>query len=313
MLRDEASDSEKYRDYKFTLGRFTRDETTRCSLSCEKAYEQFASQQQCKRGNDNKSMASQGIIDAMYSFNIEVPQPRIDVTCRDAPGGYTAPKYDKSASGATGIESAIKQWCYDNGLKQLNKDGPTPYGRWPITQINVPNRSSFWPRAQVHGNNKIGIILYDQCISAFTEGLKRCEPNSDMTHGFSALLGSLEYSIDVNGWTQEGNPPWDQKVFFPPADNLPRPNGKAYGSECFQHDSPGEKIDVSDFEKAIDSYCQNGAALQAPGSSWGGMYQFPPKSQPAFYASNPKLPDEHLYLGAEGMDAESYADRNACM
>lgn len=242
MTRDDASDDAKFKDYKFTLGRVPRNNAgSTCSVPCDLAFQQFSSQDLCKRGDDKKTMANQGVLDAgcaMYTFSIDVLQQKVEVTCRDANGPYSAPKYDRSASGATGIETAIKDWCSDSGLKQLIKDGATPYGRWPITQINVPNRSSFWLRAQVHGNNNIGIILYDQCVSVFTEGLNKRDTDSDMTHGFSALLGSLEYSIDVSGWTQEGNPPWDQKVFFPPADSVKGKDGKSFASECYPNISP---------------------------------------------------------------------------
>jgi hypothetical protein len=322
MSRDDVSDDAKYKDYKITLGRYVRDgSSSTCSVSCDVAFHRFSSQNLCLRGDDNKEMASTGVLDtgcALYSFSIEPPQPTIgktEVTCRDPKLGYTAPKYDKSAtSGAIGIESAIKIWCAENGLKQVIKGGTIPYGRWPISQINVPNRSSFWPRAQVHGNNNNGIILYDQCVAAFTEGLKTCEPDSDMTRGFSALYGSLEYSIDVSGWTQEGNPLWDQKVFFPPADDMLRKGGSgtAFASECCPNNLPGERIDEVDFEKAIDGFCRNGAELDPPEHDWENMFVYPPQSQPAFYATNPGLPDERLCLGAHRLDASAYADSNAC-
>ena len=317
LPRDDASDDAKYKHHKFMLARYVRDGSNpACSVTCEVAFERFSSQNLCLRGDGNKEMASTGILDtgcALYSFGIEVPQVKTEVTCRDPKGAYTAPKYDKSAtSGAIGIESAIKTWCAEYGLTQLTKGKTAPYGRWLISQINVPNRISFWPRAQVERNNNIGIILYDECVTAFTEGLNTCEPDSDITHGFTTLCGSLEYSIDVSGWTQEGNPPWDQKVSFPPADNMPRKGGTPFASECYPANLPGEKVNEYDFEKAIDAFCPDGADLDAAEHDWENMFEYPPQSEPAFYATNPSLPDERLYLGAHRLDASACADPDAC-
>jgi hypothetical protein len=319
--RDDASDDAKYKDYKFTLGRFTPDGPTRtCSIACSKAYEQLSDQDACKRGDDKKSIANTGVLDAgcaLYSFNIEVPKPRIEIKCADSKGPFSAPKYNSAASGGPSVESAIKGWCTEHGLTQIKSNSPQnePYGRWPITQLDVPNRSSFWSRARLHGNNELGIILFDECISAYTEGFKQCEPDSERTHGFTALLGSMEYSLEVNGWTQEGNPPWNQKTSFPPSEDSRRPNGDPYGPDCGRtydgrEAAKADEIHRNDFEQALEAFCRNGQELKEDKKS-EYMFKYPPDGQPPFYASDKSAMDVTFRLGAQPAP-DVYDDANSC-
>ncbi|KAF2821565.1 hypothetical protein CC86DRAFT_426966 [Ophiobolus disseminans] len=218
MLRDGASDNDKYKDYKFTLGRYIRNGATqKRQTTSENAFQQLSSQDLCKRGDDKKAIASTGILDAL--------SPRIEVTCRDSKSPFSAPKYDSGASGATSVESAIKSWCSQHSLTQLARDVPNIYGR------------------------------------SYTEGFKKCDPGSDRTHGSTSLLGSMEYSLEASGRTQEGNPPWEQKADL----------------------DLGEEIHADDFEKAIDAVCQNGAAMIKVDKYGGSSYQYPPKGQLPFY------------------------------
>jgi hypothetical protein len=321
ISRDEASDDEKYKDYKFSLGRFVRDTSMEsCSISCSNAYEQLSAQDACKRGDDKKSIANTGILDAgcaLYSFNIEVPKPRIEIKCSDSKGPFSAPKYDSAASGGPSVESAIKGWCTEHGLTQIKSNSPQnePYGRWPITQLDVPNRSSFWRATRLHGNNELGIILFDECLSAFAEGFKQCEPDSERSHGFTALLGSMEYSLEVNGWTQEGNPPWDQETSFPPSEDSRRPNGDPYGPDCGRtydgrEAAKADEIHRNDFEQALEAFCRNGQELKEDKKS-EHMFKYPPDGQPPFYASDKSAMDVTLRLGAQPAP-DVYDDANSC-
>jgi hypothetical protein len=188
--RDVAEDTDKYKDYRFTLGRTVRgDEKLSCSTTCAHAYEEFRDQDICKRGDDNKSIAASGLLDAgcaAYSFNIEVPEPpkppeiKAKVKCGDSKGHFSAPKYDSGANGATSVESAIKGWCSMHNQAYLSGSDQR-YGRWDITSLGVAKRSSFWPRARVEFENENGVIVEEQCIAAYTDALSQCDPGSDRT------------------------------------------------------------------------------------------------------------------------------------
>jgi hypothetical protein len=225
--RDETADTEKYKDYRFTLGRTIRGgEKQTCSTTCALAYQKLSRQDICKRGDDQKSIAAIGFIDAgcaAYSFNIEVPEPpkppeiKAKIKCGDPKDYFSAPKYDSGADGATSVESTIKGWCSMHDQSYLSGSDQR-YGRWDITQLGVAKRSSFWPRARVEYENEKGVVVKEQCIATYTDALKECDANSDRTHGFSALVGSMTYSLELSGFVQEGNPPWDEHVYFPPSE-----------------------------------------------------------------------------------------------
>jgi hypothetical protein len=335
-LRDTPADAEKYKDYRFTLGKTFRDgEKRSCSTTCARAFGQLALQDICKRGDNKKAIASTGFLDAgcaSYSFSIELPeapQPqkpeevKPEITCGDPNSLFSAPKYDSGANGATSVESAITQWCTDNNQFYLNymSGSNVTYGRWDITQLGVPKRSSFWPRARLHGFNKKGVVVKEQCITAYMESLKQCNLSSQRTHGFSALVGTANYSLELSGMTQEGNPPWAQKVSFPPSEFEPKlevKDGKEVPGDIHipicDTDKGSPPLHTPELDKTLDAFCVSGRKLQDFGKSWEKMYRYPPKGQPRFYESQPyKM---ILQLGAAPMDQRGlqrpYFDQNAC-
>jgi hypothetical protein len=229
-LRDGSADAEKYKDYRFTLTRTIRDgEKRSCSRTCACTFGLLSLSDMCKRDDGKKAIASTGSLDvdcAEYTSSIEVPEPpksqkpddiKAEITCADSKSLHSAPKYDSGANGASGVESAITQWCADKNEFYLNENpgSDVVYGRWDITQLGVPKRSSFWPRARLHSSNKGGVTVKEQCIAAFTDALKKCNPDSDRTHGFSARVGTTEYSLELSGMTQEGNPSLGTKSILP--------------------------------------------------------------------------------------------------
>jgi hypothetical protein len=214
------------------------------------------------------------------------------------------------------MESAIKGWCAMHDQPYLSGSDQR-YGRWDVTQLGVPKRGSFWPRARVEFENEKGVIVKEQYIAAFTDGLKQCDTESDRTHGFSALVGSMTYSFDLSGFVQEGNPPWDQHVSFPPSEDQARlangdTAGNPYRPQC--HDSrPDRRIFPDDLEKAITSFCVNGAQPTVYDRG-EGQHDYPPEGEPPFYPKDSTT--IRLTIGGEalnGNDGERpYFDRDAC-
>lgn len=327
MTRDDASSDDKYKDYRFTLAKVVREgEDDSCATTCEKAFEQLSIADLCKRGDDKKAIAETGFLDAgcaAYSFNIEVPKPpglKPEIKCGDSKGHYSAPKNDGEAIGGIGVENAVKKWCAESNDFYLNheKGSDQKYGRWDITQLDVPKRSSFWARATVRDVDENGIIKEEQCMKAFTDGLSQCESDSGRTHGFSAVVGTTTYSLELSGSTNENSPPWDQRPGFPPPEDEARNGGASagdpYGSMC---DRPGKSwkgVSPNDIEAAINSFCIDGIPLTPFKSTAGGDDRYPKKGDPRFYES------EHvkmfLSMGAEPMNRggneRPYANEQAC-
>ncbi|KAF1917522.1 hypothetical protein BDU57DRAFT_537190 [Ampelomyces quisqualis] len=311
VLRDGSADDNKYNDYRFQLIRFVRSGGKQtCATKCARAFRQLSHQDNCRRGDDKKMMADTGVLDAgcaEYIFSIETPKPpevKAEIKCGQSDTRFTAPKYDSGADGAIGVETAIKRWCTDNDHLYLNHnpDGDQKYARWPITQLKVPNRSSFWTRAKLNNQQENGVIIKDQCISAYTDGLKQCDQGSDRTHGFSAVVGTTAYTLEVSGFTQDGNPPWNEKSMFPPVEYHGGPECSAASS------APGYKpVFPDDLEKAMSWFCVNGAPLKDFGRYWQGCEQYPPKGQPRFYNSE-------RYMLVLGMGAQKMTKTGAgCM
>jgi hypothetical protein len=234
-------------------------------------------------------MADTGIIDAgcaAYTFSIQAPKPpevKVKVQCGSSETRFTAPKYDSAADGAMGVETAVTRWCSENDQVYLNHNDNNPggdqkYARWPMTQLKVPNRSSFWTRAKVFDQTQNGVITKDQCISAYTDGLKQCDQGSDRTIGFSAVVGTMTYTLETSGFTQDNNPPWDAHQMWPPVEYHE-------GPKCSSADTNYRPIFPDDLEKAMSWYCVNGAPLKDHTHYDEVNDQYPPPGQPRFYES----------------------------
>lgn len=318
--RDESS-AGQYDEYSFVLGWRLQDDEVECSRSCGDAFKDLASSDSCKRGSTKSNMAASGGITigcGTYSFTIESkPKPvESSIKCRNHP--LSAPKHDSNANGATSIESAARNWCQDNDGHMINRTPGTDniFWRWGITQLDVPNRSSFWLRANVNGVNKEGKFVKDECIAAITDGLSKCDSNSDISHGFTASVGSMDYSVDLSGVTQDGNPPWAEKPAFPAPEFVPGKDlgGFAHSPACYApEDSVGRKLSEGDLASAVDAFCVDGADIKGFGKYWDAMVQYPPKGQPQFYNSDAlKM---HLLLGAETINngaKQPYDDMDWC-
>jgi hypothetical protein len=192
------------------------------------------------------------------------------------------------------------------------------YGRWDITQLGVAKRSSFWPRARVEYENEKGVIVKEQCIAAYTDALKECDAGSDRTHGFSALVGTMTYSLELGGFVQEGNPPWDEHVSFPPSEYQARLGsdntaGDPYGPQC-PGSRPGRRIFPDDLEKAISWFCVNGRPLKEPDNPLTTQSRYPPEGEAEFWQGDRYT--MHLSMGAEPLKWSGgdrpYFDPDAC-
>jgi hypothetical protein len=273
------ANTDQYKDYRFTLTRVNREDKKECLTSCANAYRQLSLQDMCKRGNEKKEIANTGFLDAgcaAYSFSIEMPQVPISITCAGPNSTVLAPpKFDKTANGALSVESAVQRWCSEHDGQDANwSEGTKVFEqRWGMSVENVPDRGEFKVRAQLQPDNASGRIVKRQCIEAFTDGLNTCELYSDTTHGFVALLGSMEYSLNVTG-------------AVPPQ-----------AAQCKPGADPGRKIDNSDLDKALDAFCVDSRDLKPFEKYWEGVNRYPPKGQPPFYAD--QAYKMFLNLGAE--------------
>lgn len=330
LKRGSSGDDEKYKGYVFTLSRTIRGgSSTTCSTTCARAFEQLSLQDICKRGDDKKSIAATGFLDAgcaSYAFSIDVPKPpevKAKIECGSSKGHFSAPKYD--SAGTPSVESSIKEWCARNDQTYLNSDSDERYGRFDIAQLGVPKRSSFWPRVKLADSDKKGVVVKEQCISAFAHDLKECDSKSDRTHGFTAVVGTAKYSLELSGLVAEGNPPWQgsEKLSFPPSEyqsryNAAIDNGDPWGIECDPPNRyPGRKLYPDDIDKAINYFCVNGGPLKPfhNDNGWNGMTDYPPKGQTQFY-DNGKGKSAHLAIGAEPLNLKDgkrpYFDTRAC-
>jgi hypothetical protein len=189
----------------------------------------------------------------------------------------------------------------------------------------VPKRSSFWPRVNPASSDKKAVVVKEQCISAFTDGLQDCDSESDKAHGFTAVVGTAKYSLRLSGLVAEDDPPWQgsEKLSFPPSKYQSRyngaiDNGDPWGVGCDPPDrDPGHKLYPDDIDEAINYFCVDGGALKnfQNGLAWTGMIDYPPKGQTQFYY-NGKGKSSHLAIGAEPLNLKDgkrpYFDKRAC-
>ncbi|KAJ4364159.1 hypothetical protein N0V83_009614 [Neocucurbitaria cava] len=321
--RGGAADVDEYKDYSFTLWWRPVAGGSGCAESCNDAFEQLVTSDSCKQGSNKSNMASRGSIDlgcGAYSFAINskpaAESPKSSTKCRNHP--LSAPKHDANANGATSVDAAAQRWCSDNdGHALTGETGKNEvYFRWGITQLSVPNRSSFWLRASLNGDNKQGKVIKSECIAALTDSLAQCDVDKDVTHGFTASVGSIDYSLDLSGVTVDGNPPWNEKPAFPAPEFTPGKDlgGAAQSPTCYPSDAElGRKVSGVDLESAMNAFCVNGADIAGFGYHWDKMFQYPPKGQPQFY--NSASTKMHLEFGAETINngaKEPYNDMSWC-
>jgi len=284
--------TEEHDEYKFALWwrPNTGDNATECAVSCQEPFQALNDNDSCKVGDGKKFLAGSGAIDigcGTYSFAAH-HQIQSTVNCLNHP--LDAPKNDKTASGGVSVESAIQTWCSDNDGHQFssNSKSDNVYWRWGITQLDVPDRRSFWLRAKPNGNNQQASFVKDECIAALTNGLNTCDPNSDNTHGFTATVGTIDYSLDLSGVTQLDNPPWNEHPAFPAPEFLTaKDSNKPYTTQCWDPKKYflNRKIAPDDIEKAISAWCKDGTTIDGFGNNADG-FMYPPEGETPFYPND---------------------------
>lgn len=299
LKRDPPPTAEQYSGYNITLWwKPASDSEFICSKSCKDAFNQLAYSECGRRGDEQDTMAGTGGIDVgcgSYSYSIFSPSREPSITCRNHP--LSAPQYDSDADGGPSVGSAINQWCGDNHGKR--PDTENIYWRWGITQLGVPNRSSFWLRATANSCDRPESIVKDECVKSLTDGMTQCDPESVVTHGLTASIGCLVYDLDLSGVTRGESPPWDEKPAFPAPEFAP---GKGLGGAankplCYDPSiQKGQKIFEDDLNKAIDAFCIEGKKIEGFGEDWEHMFRYPPDEQDSFYQEGRPM---HLNLGAE--------------
>lgn len=117
----------------------------------------------------------------------------------------------------------------------------------------------------MNGDNKEAHFVKDECIAALTDSLAQCDSNSDVTHGFTASVGSIDYNVDLSGVTQDGNPPWNEKPAFPAPEFAAGKElgGSAHLPICYPSNVHlNGKLSHVDLEIAINAFCLDSAGIK---------------------------------------------------
>jgi hypothetical protein len=311
---------DEYRDYKFALWwrPKTGENATECAVQCHDAFKALNDNDSCKVGDDKKFLAGSGAIDIgcnTYSFTVH---HQIQSTTKCLSHLLDAPKKDRAASGETSVESAIQTWCSDNDNHQFtsNTISGNVYWRWGITQLDVPDRRSFWLRANPNGNNQQASFVKDECIAALTEGLSKCDPDSDTSHGLTASTGTIDYSLDLSGVTIGDSPPCYEYPSFPAPEQLTaKGSKKPQTPKCWDANryATGSKVFPDNLEQAIDAWCIDDAEIKGFSHNSDQGQVFPPEGQPGFYPEswNP----QHIHIAVQMVEngaPEPYENMDWC-
>jgi hypothetical protein len=256
------------------------------------------------------------------SFTVDRPNPAV---CWSWPFG--APRGQKEVDhegvGGTSVEQAIEQFCNDIDGQKVEatfEEARNQHARrWGFSEWGVPDRRSFWLRAQYASRPNCQGYEWPHktnCKAAFKQGMEQCSPGQGRTGGMIiGGIGCIDYSIHLTDNVFDDSPPWKEpSLRFPPPLNAPGRNGKSHLPFCYD-DAHGYQatrpLSDADLNKAIDAFCQNGKDILG----WKGhMFSYPPDGQPRFY------PNDDLTLiftmGAQTVnngDSEPYADMSQCL
>ncbi|TGO14631.1 hypothetical protein BTUL_0050g00260 [Botrytis tulipae] len=255
-----------------------------------------------KSGNANANKIL--ITELLPSGSLRQSEPR----CPDQNGHYSAPRDDDNSGGVT-VNSAITQWCSNNHGKRIDwlVWSDTSW-RFPISNLYVPDRSSFWLRANMNDERnpipgahptKEATFDKNQCIRALHDGMDRCDDKKTRTNDHTTESNCIDYSIILSGITRSRGAPWATKPPFPPPEFEPDLAEKDNAPSC-ANGQAGRPLSSPDIDAAIDGFCTDGAEIKGYGKYWENMYDYPAEGQPQFY--NDDLYKMHLMMGAETVE-----------
>jgi hypothetical protein len=230
-----------------------------------------------------KSSGSKDLGCGKYSYSIK--NRKAKVVCRDK--SLAAPRGSKESGSDPNLDTAIVQFCTNNDSKVVKK-GENVYQRYGIRAWGVSDRNSFWLRSAITCGEE-GKMNKEDCIKALQSGMEKCAPNSGYSHGLTASVGCIDYSIDVSGVTADQSPPWDQKTVFPPPEDAERPIGGPYEVECASKSMPDKALIRSEIDLSadIEAFCGTGQKIAGLGTTpynLEGMYKVP-NPKPTFFIS----------------------------
>jgi hypothetical protein len=245
--------------------------------------------------------------------NIKTPKVDAKITCRgnrlsapkDDAAAKEADSKEDNAKPATSVAKAIDEWCKENNGKEIKGEPGKVniYGRWGVTELQVPERSSFWLRATL---NKAGSAKIEEepCKTALRKGLDECDKDSKVTHGHTASMGDLDYHIDLSGVAERpDSPPWDEKAGYPPPESAPGKDRKGAPNEpkCDEDIAavPQSVVSEDRFEEAVKKYCQDqdGKKTEPFGRAFDHNFKYPKDGWDAG-----KGMKTHLSIGVESVE-----------
>jgi hypothetical protein len=264
---------------KWIPGKDSRD----CTMKCSNAYEEMWRGNCGGKGDKKDEMskrASQDIHCGTFSYEISDKKQIVEAEPTQClKGKWGAPRGEqeikKAGVGGTSVDSAYNQWCQEIDGKEV-KDQlvlDTLYDRWGFSDLNVPDRHSFWLRAKYakrEGCQGTGTAKADICKEAIQKAMETCAPSSGFTQGFIAKPeGCVDYSVEISGSVHEGSPPWDDHVVnFPPSEDTEAQSGGTNIPSCSSIAGIKHRVaKVADLEKAIDEYCSNGSEFEMENSN----------------------------------------------
>ncbi|KAK7186388.1 hypothetical protein PSPO01_07345 [Paraphaeosphaeria sporulosa] len=124
----------------------------------------------------------------------------------------------------------------------------------------------------------------EDCKKSLLDGMERCDLDSTETHGETASMERLDYSLDLSGVTQDDNPQWGERMKYPPPESAERANGDGANQVlCYTKGQPGKALTEDQTNEAIATYCNNEVVIAGFGRYGENIFDYPPKGQPQSY------------------------------
>ncbi|OAG12353.1 uncharacterized protein CC84DRAFT_1211922 [Paraphaeosphaeria sporulosa] len=124
----------------------------------------------------------------------------------------------------------------------------------------------------------------EDCKKSLLDGMERCDSDSTETHGETASMGCLDYSLDLSGVTQDDNSPWDERTKYSPPESAERANGDGANQVlCYTEGQPGMALTEDQTNEAIVAYCNNEVVLAGIEKYGENIFDYLPKGQTRFY------------------------------